>query len=75
MKRIADFKVHKLKKNTMNSLRGGIKGTSKGETLLANGCTRVDLDEFDDKDGDGLWDDNESGTFTSITVCPPCDPV
>lgn len=74
MKRISDFKNNKLNSYQLNSFFGGKKVTSSSTTKLKNGCTLYQFDEFEDKDGDGLWDDNESGTFCSITEnCPPCE--
>ena len=72
MKRISDFQELKLNSFELNNLIGGKKVTSRGEIKKKNGCVSYQYDEFDDKDGDGLWDDNESGSFCSITDCPPC---
>ncbi len=72
MKKLSDFKENKLKTSELNDFFGGVKVTSSATTKLANGCTRYQFDEFEDADGDGLWDDNESGTYCSVTDCPPC---
>lgn len=61
-----------LKKNTMSQILGGKIVNTKGTVTTTCGdqtCTTTQTDSFDDKNGDGIRNENESGTSTVTTVC------
>ena len=66
MRKIENFQDEKVKLE--NIWGGGIVETSSSEKD-PNGCTVTTTDSFDDKDGDGLWGNKESGKVCQKTVC------
>ena len=60
--------------NKLINIVGGVS-TSSSEILSdGNGnCQQVDkVDEFEDCNGDGIWNDGESGTISSTVVQVAC---
>lgn len=62
MKNLNDKKI---KKMSLCKVYGGGSVTTQGsKKTVINGCNVIEItsDSFDDKDGDGKWDSNESGS-------------
>lgn len=62
MKNLNDKKI---KKMSLSKVYGGGTVTTYGSRkTVINGCNTIEImsDSFDDKDNDGKWDSNESGS-------------
>jgi len=60
-----DLKVKKVEKTKLSKIYGGkVVSTHGSQNTVVNGTKVVEImsDAFDDKDNDGKWDSNESGS-------------
>lgn len=60
-----NLKEKKIKKMSLSKIYGGRTVTTQGlRKTVINGCNTIEItsDSFDDKDNDGTWDANESGS-------------
>lgn len=59
--------MKKLETQILITINGG--ATSRRQFKNANGCQVTVSDIYDDKNGNGEFDDNESGTETTTIQC------
>jgi len=60
-----NLKEKKIKITSLSKIYGGKIVTTQGSRkTVINGCNTIEItsDSFDDKDNDGKWDSNESGS-------------